>query len=56
MMGRVFRNLEDAVVWLMKNNWRRNDHGEWLKGEKRADIHPSPFGDGGVCLVFSKSS
>jgi hypothetical protein len=47
-----FSNINDAVVWLHCRGWRQDDSGEWLKGNRRADIRRSPANDGVVSVVF----
>jgi hypothetical protein len=54
-MGHMFSNAADACTWLYVQGYRQNDAGEWLKGNKRADINKSPANDGVVCVVVRKA-
>jgi hypothetical protein len=50
-MGMMFNNIADACSYLQIQGYRQNNDGEWLKGNRRADIRHSPANDGVVAVV-----
>ncbi len=54
-MNQMFSNLNEACTWLYVQGFRQNDAGEWLKGQKLAELRKSPAGDGVVSVAIRRT-